>query len=115
MAKDKLSIEDVFAKEKELETLKQQVIEELLEQKRAIDAQLARLGYTADQPQKATPVKKRASPASAPVVVERAKAETSPLSETENAGSPGNGKRRTQSLAGKTPELLDTSELPKPE
>lgn len=41
-----LSVEEIFARLEETEELKKQAIKQLLEQRKGIDAQLAKLGYT---------------------------------------------------------------------
>lgn len=54
----KISIDDVLQKERELAELKQQAVEQLLAERKAIDEKLARLGYTEDRAV-AKPSKKR--------------------------------------------------------
>ena len=53
-----LSLEEIMTRLEETETLKQQAIQQLLEQRKTIDTQLARLGYS-DGAAKSKEIKKR--------------------------------------------------------
>lgn len=46
MAKQNLSVDDIFARLEEVESLKRQAIDQLLVERKVIDDKLAKLGYT---------------------------------------------------------------------
>ena len=49
MAKNTLSVDEIFSRLEEVETLKRQAIDQLLAERKVIDDKLAKLGYTSEQ------------------------------------------------------------------
>lgn len=68
-----LSVEEIFARLEETEALKNQAISQLLEQRKQIDAQLAKLGYADGTGSSAGKTKKRHRRTKAEIEAERAK------------------------------------------
>lgn len=68
-----LSVEEIFARLEETEALKKQAISQLLEQRKTIDAQLAKLGYTDGAGSSAGKTKKRHRRTKAEIEAEKAK------------------------------------------
>lgn len=68
-----LSLDEILARLEETETLKQQAIQQLLEQRKTLDAQLARLGYTGGAASSGGKTKKRTRRTKAEIEAARAK------------------------------------------